>query len=194
MLRRVGILYLAFLFVGMAGCDSQSSAGIGAGGPPAAQSVDGFIEGELDGEARKWHITSGEMNGTYFSQSSWESFAGMSELKLFGHARADTLSDSQEALMVIITASSADASADVYDAEVVYLSGGLAQGYGSNEEGGFARLVLDSIENDGNAVRLSGHFESRMAFRALSGGGEQPAQSMLTLEGGRFEATVRQAD
>ena len=187
---RIPAVFLLFAFLW--GCDSGSTTTVAESGVPSVQSVDGYIEGTLDGESRKWHITSGEVNGTYSSQSSWENFAGMTQITLFGHTQPDTLIASREALMIIITTSGTDPSAEVFDAEVVYLSGGITEGYGSNEEGGFARLVTDSIRSEGDSLRLSGHFEAGMSFRALRPTDEQPSPQTLTIQGGRFEATVRQ--
>jgi len=192
MFQKARTLVVLLLLTALWGCDSGSSAAVS--GTPAVQSVDGFIEGTLDGETRKWHITSGEVNGENASQSSWEHFAGTTRITLFGHSRPDTLIGSREGLMLIITTTGVDASAEVLDAEVVYLSGGMTQGYGSNEEGGFARLVTDSIRSEGDSLSLSGYFEAGMSFRSLRPTADAPDQQRLTLKDGRFEATVRQSD
>ncbi len=182
-------LVVSLLCTTVWGCDSGSPEPTTGTDLGAVQSMDGYIEGTLDGESRKWHITSGAVNGSYQSQSSWENIAGTTQITLFGHRRPDTLIDSREGLMISISASGTDG--EVFDAEVVYLSGGITQGYGSNEDGGFTRLVTDSIHREGESLQLSGHFEAGMSYRSLRPTEDEPDRQRLTIKDGRFEATVR---
>ncbi len=193
MTQSMRAIVVFFLSTALWGCDSGPPAPA-AGGVPSVRSVDGVIEGTLDGEPRKWHITSGELNGEQTSQSSWDSYGGVNQITLFGHTSPDTLISGEEALVITITTSSLDATAEVFDAEVAYLSGGMMQGYGSNEEGGFVRLVTDSLRSEGESLQLSGHFEARMSFRALGSSDDAPDRQTRSITGGRFEASVRKGD
>lgn len=188
-LKRITLLTLC---AGLWACDSEPGKVPASDGAPAQVRVDGFIEGTLNGEPRKWYITSGEVNGVPTSQSGWEAFAGMTQVTLFGHTRPDTLLTSKEALMISISLSGIDGSAQLVDSEVVYLSGGITAGYGSNEEGGSAQMVLDTIQRDDGVLRISGQVDAQIYFRVLSRSRDMPEQEeSMELEEGRFEAAVR---
>ena len=172
-------------------CGSETSQSGGAAISSKVETI-GFIEGSLDGEARKWFITRAEFDGELVSQSDWQTmFNNHATINLFGHPSDTTALQSTGALMVNIDAMNLDQTPTLSDQEVVYLAGGMTKAYTSDADGGSAAIVIDNIAINGDTLTVSGTVEARMHFRnPFNPSAEAPAQTVSVLSGGRFEATL----
>ncbi|RFB04964.1 hypothetical protein [Parvularcula marina] len=183
-----------FVLTACGGGDEGASTTTAGGTPPTASSApvevskadaeaaDGTITATLDGEARTWYVTSGELGGEFNSQSDWSGSTTYTSVSLFGHTTPKTTMSSKNAMLVGFTVSGDNQTVSM--PSVSLLTDSLLRRY--EGEGSDVTVALEEMSVDGEWLHLKGTFSGTLTYTDSSGATKDP----VTVTDGTFDLRV----